>query len=141
MMAKGSLQRFRVVSGMSPAMPILEPEPTDASEFPSIVGHELESPPQGASRQQQVIGSDGRALTVQARTQLPGHASVFALERQDGDRPEKRPHGFMDSRRQAGISRQSIFDFHLRDDRNGQLRRRFLTKSRHDAPIATREVA
>lgn len=47
-----------------PAVPILKSEPSDARKFPRIARHDLEPSPQGAGREQQMIGSDGRALTV-----------------------------------------------------------------------------
>jgi hypothetical protein len=91
-------------------VPILKPEPADANELPRIMSYDLESPPQGTSRKQQVIGSDGRTPAVQACPQLRRHACVFALERQDGDRIQKRPHGIPHARRQLGIARQPVFD-------------------------------
>jgi len=48
-------------------MPILEPEPPDANELPHIVSYDLESPPQGTGRKQQIIGSYGHTLAIQAR--------------------------------------------------------------------------
>jgi hypothetical protein len=72
-------------------MPMLKPEPADASEFPRIVSYDLESPPQGTSREQQAIGSYGHSLVVQACTQLRRHTGIFALERQDGDCVQKGP--------------------------------------------------
>src|SRR5882724_5592757 len=67
------------------AMPILEPEPAHTNELARVVRYDLEPPPQGTSRKQQVIGSYRRTPAVQARTQLRRHTGIFALERQDGD--------------------------------------------------------
>ena len=122
-------------------MPILEPEPADANKLPRIVSYDLESPPQGRSREQQIVSSYGCTLAIQACTQLRRHTRVFALERQDGDRVQKRPHGFPYARRQVGIARQPVLDFHLRDHRNGQHHWRFLTEPRHHGLFAADEVA
>src|SRR5947199_393752 len=58
------------------AVPILKPEPADANELPRIVSYDPESAPQGTSRKQQVIGSDGRTLAVQACPQLRRHSRI-----------------------------------------------------------------
>ncbi len=85
-------------------MPILKPEPADANELAPIVRYDRESAPQGTSRKQQIIGSDRCALAIQACTRLRRHAGIFALERHDGDRIQKGPHGLPHARRQVGIS-------------------------------------
>jgi hypothetical protein len=54
-------------------MPSLKPEPADTNELPRIAGYDLESPPQGTSRELQVIRSFGRTLTIQACAQLRCH--------------------------------------------------------------------
>ncbi len=59
-------------------MPILEPESPDANEFPGIVRHDLQPPPQGASGEQQVVGSYGRTPVVRACTQLRRHAGIYS---------------------------------------------------------------
>src|SRR3954454_11583388 len=84
-------------------VPILKPEPADANEFPRIVSDDLESSPQSTGREQQIIGSYGRTLAAQARTQLRRYASIFALERQDGIRIQQRLHCSPDARCQLGI--------------------------------------
>jgi hypothetical protein len=83
----------------------------------------------------------GVPLAVQACTQLHRHTGIFALERQDGDRVQKHPHDFPHARRQVGIARQPALDFHLRDHRTGQLRRRFPAEPRHHGRFAARKVA
>ncbi len=45
-------------------MPILKPEPAYANEFPRFVSYDLQSPPQGASREQQIVGSNGSTLAI-----------------------------------------------------------------------------
>ena len=65
------------------AMPILKPESADPNELSCIVRHDLQSPPQGTSRKQQVIGSYRSTLAVQACAQLRRHTGIFALERQE----------------------------------------------------------
>lgn len=41
----------------------------------------------------------------------------------------------------VGITRQPVLDFHLRDHRNGQLRRCFLTEPRHHGLVAAHKIA
>lgn len=123
------------------AVPILKSESAHASEFSRIVRHDLQPSPQGTGRKQQVIGSYGRTLTVQTCAQLRRYAGIFALEWQDGDRTQKKPHCLPHARCELGIARQSVLDFHLRNHRNSQLRRRFLAKPRHYDLFAARKVA
>jgi hypothetical protein len=46
------------------AVPILEPEPTDANELARVVRHDLQASPQGTSRKQQVVGSYWFTLAI-----------------------------------------------------------------------------
>jgi hypothetical protein len=52
-------------------MPILKPETADANELPCIVRYDLEPPPQGASRKQQVVGPYEQTVMARLRQEAP----------------------------------------------------------------------
>lgn len=139
-LVRGLLRDWPPASGWL-AVPILQPEAAHAGKLPRVVRHDLEAPPQGTRRQKQIVSAYRRTLAAQARTQLRRNTGVFTLERQDGDRIQEHPHRLADTRRQARIARQTVFDFHLRNHRNRQSRRRFLAKPRHHSRLAADEVA
>src|SRR5271166_4267570 len=103
-----SVTRFMVWAAVTrepplPAAPILESEPSDARKFPRVVRYDLEPSPQGAGREQHIVGADGCTLTVQTGAQLRCHTGIFALERQHRDRVQQHPHGFPHAWGEIGI--------------------------------------